>query len=73
MIKPGETVFDLGCGDGRVLITAAQSSERKGIGVELSANLVRMTNDQVKRLNLENLVKLPRAACSTSTCSPPTS
>ena len=46
VIKPGEIVFDLGCGDGRVLITAAQRFKAKGVGIELSANLVRMTNDQ---------------------------
>src|SRR5687768_4488457 len=55
-IKPGETIFDLGCGDGRVLITAAQRYKAKGVGVELSAKLVHMTNEQVKRLNLEQLV-----------------
>jgi precorrin-6B methylase 2 len=56
--KPGETVLDLGCGDGRVLITAAQRYKAKGIGVELSANLVRFTNDQLKRLNLEDQVTI---------------
>src|SRR5215217_2859370 len=55
-IKPGETIFDLGCGDGRVLITAAQRYKAKGIGVELSERLVRTTNDQIKRYGLENLV-----------------
>jgi protein-L-isoaspartate O-methyltransferase len=55
-IKPGEVIFDLGCGDGRVLITAAQRYRAKGIGVELSDKLVRMTNDQIKRYSLENLV-----------------
>ena len=57
-IKPGETIFDLGCGDGRVLITAAQRYKAKGIGVELSDKLVRSTNEQVKRLSLENLVSI---------------
>jgi protein-L-isoaspartate O-methyltransferase len=57
-IKPGEIIFDLGCGDGRVLITAAQRYKAKGVGVELSANLVRMTNDQLRRLNLENTVTI---------------
>ena len=61
-IKPGETVFDLGCGDGRVLIAAAQRFKAKGVGVELSANLVRMTNDQLKRMSLENQVRVTQGS-----------
>jgi protein-L-isoaspartate O-methyltransferase len=60
--KPGETVLDLGCGDGRVLITAAQRYKAKGVGVELSANLVRMTNDQLKKLNLEDQVTIKQGS-----------
>ena len=35
-IKPGETMIDLGCGDGRTLIMAAQKFGAKGIGVDRS-------------------------------------
>jgi protein-L-isoaspartate O-methyltransferase len=62
VIKPGETVFDLGCGDGRVLISAAQKFKARGVGIELSPNLVRMTNDMVKRLNLENQVQITQGS-----------
>ena len=31
-IRPGETICDLGCGDGRVLITAAKKYSAKGVG-----------------------------------------
>lgn len=34
-IRPGETICDLGCGEGRVLITAAKKFSAKGIGVEI--------------------------------------
>ena len=61
-IKPGETVFDLGCGDGRVLITAAQKYKAKGVGVELSKNLVRMTNDHLRRLNLDDQVTITQGS-----------
>jgi ubiquinone/menaquinone biosynthesis C-methylase UbiE len=61
-VKPGDVVFDLGCGDGRVLITAAQRYKAKGVGIELSSNLVRMTNDNVKRLNLEPFVKVTQGS-----------
>jgi len=61
-VKPGDNVFDLGCGDGRVLITAAQKYRARGVGIELSSNLVRMTNDNVKRLNLDNQVKITQGS-----------
>jgi protein-L-isoaspartate O-methyltransferase len=57
-IKPGDTIYDLGCGDGRVLITAAQRYKAKGVGIELSKNLVRTTNEQLKRLSLDSLVTI---------------
>jgi cyclopropane fatty-acyl-phospholipid synthase-like methyltransferase len=34
-VKPGELVYDLGCGDGRLLITAAREYQAKGVGIEL--------------------------------------
>ncbi|MGH9718826.1 MAG: SAM-dependent methyltransferase, partial [Bryobacteraceae bacterium] len=33
-VKPGEMVYDLGCGDGRVVITAAQKFKARAVGVE---------------------------------------
>ena len=42
-VKPGETVYDLGCGDGRILITAAQEYEAKGVGVEMSRDIFEKT------------------------------
>ena len=38
-IKPGETVYDLGCGDGRIVIAAALRYKAKAVGVEISPKL----------------------------------
>lgn len=54
--KVGETVFDLGCGDGRVLITAAQKYKAKAVGVEIDDKLVERAVDRVVALNLQNRV-----------------
>jgi hypothetical protein len=35
-IKPGETVMDLGSGDGRLLIRAVKNHQARGVGVELN-------------------------------------
>ena len=32
-VKPGDTVYDLGCGDGRIVITAAKRFKANGVGV----------------------------------------
>ena len=38
-IRPGETFYDLGCGDGRILIAAVQKYKVKAVGVEISPKL----------------------------------
>jgi SAM-dependent methyltransferase len=57
-VKAGETVYDLGCGDGRILITAAKRFNAKGVGVELSEKLVNATNEAIRRMNLQDQVKI---------------
>lgn len=34
-VRPGETVCDLGCGEGRVLVTAAKEFSAQAVGVEI--------------------------------------
>lgn len=34
-LQPGETLYDLGCGDGRVLVIAAKEFGAKSIGIEI--------------------------------------
>lgn len=34
-LRPGDRVFDLGCGDGRLVFTAAREQTVSGVGVEL--------------------------------------
>jgi|SRR5581483_169683 len=60
-IKPGEVVYDLGSGDGRILITAAQKYRAKAVGIELSPELCKSTMSKVERLGLQDLVKVMQA------------
>ena len=53
-LKPGETVYDLGSGDGRVLITAVQRYRAKAVGIEISESLVKSTTERIRMLGLEN-------------------
>jgi len=53
-LKPGETVYDLGSGDGRILITAVQRFRAKAVGIEISDRLVDSTNDKILKLGIQN-------------------
>lgn len=57
-VKPDETVFDLGCGDGRILIIAAQEFGAKGIGIELNPNLVKESRAKIEELKLNNRIQI---------------
>lgn len=57
-LKPGETLYDLGCGDGRILFVAAKQFKAKAVGVELSPKLARMAAKRVKELGLEDQVTI---------------
>jgi predicted RNA methylase len=59
-LKPGETLYDLGCGDGRILIAAAERYHVKGVGVEISDRLARTAEDNVKAMGLKNQVTILR-------------
>ncbi len=52
-LKPGETLYDLGSGDGRIVITAAQKYGAKAVGVEISEPLVRTANENIRHAGLE--------------------
>lgn len=52
-LKPGETLYDLGCGDGRILIAAAGKYKVKAVGVEISPKLAERANENITREHLE--------------------
>jgi protein-L-isoaspartate O-methyltransferase len=57
-VKPGETVYDLGCGDGRILITAAQKYNAKGVGVEMSRDIYEKTAARIKSMGLDGKIQV---------------
>jgi SAM-dependent methyltransferase len=60
-IRPGEILYDLGSGDGRILITAAQKFKVKAVGIELSPDLCKSTTAKIERLGLQDLVTVMQA------------
>lgn len=57
-IHPGETVFDLGCGDGRILIEAAEKYKAKAVGVEISPKIADEARARVKKAGLSGRVQV---------------
>ncbi len=57
-LKPGETMFDLGSGDGRIVIMAAKKFGAYAVGVEIDKDLVEASRRRVKKLGLEGKVKI---------------
>jgi tRNA A58 N-methylase Trm61 len=57
-VKAGETVFDLGSGDGRILIAAARDFHARGVGVETRKRLVIACRKKVNEMGLSGQVTI---------------
>jgi predicted RNA methylase len=57
-VKAGDTVYDLGSGDGRIVITAAQKFGARAVGVEIRADLCRIATERIKALGLDDRVRM---------------
>src|SRR5262252_861769 len=57
-LKAGETMYDLGSGDGRIVIIAAQKYHAKAIGVELDNDLAISSTARIKKLGLEKTARI---------------
>ena len=57
-LKPGEVLYDLGAGDGRTLIIAAQEFGALGVGIELRDDLVKQAVKKIRKLGLEDRIKM---------------
>ena len=51
-LKPGEKVWDLGSGDGRIVIQAARKYKANAFGVELDEGLVKQSTGKIRSLGL---------------------
>jgi SAM-dependent methyltransferase len=56
-LKSGETLYDLGCGDGRIVIMAAREFEAKAVGVDLNRMLISEAEKKARELGLGDSVR----------------
>ena len=59
-LKPGEKLFDLGSGDGRIVIIAAEKFGADATGIEIDSELVKESSDKIRRLALEKKARIVR-------------
>jgi SAM-dependent methyltransferase len=55
-VSPLDVVYDLGCGDGRIVIAAAKKYGTRGVGVDLDPARIREAQANAKKAGVENLV-----------------
>lgn len=56
-IRADDVVYDLGSGDGRLVITSARRFGARGVGVELQRRLVETARDNAKKAGVESRVR----------------
>jgi len=57
-VTKDDVIYDPGCGDGRILITAAKKYGCRGVGIELSPKLVRDARASAVRNRVERQVRI---------------
>ncbi|MGH9660344.1 MAG: SAM-dependent methyltransferase [Bryobacteraceae bacterium] len=56
-VTKNDTVYDLGCGDGRIVVTAAQKHGARGIGFDLDPERIKDSNENAKKNGVTDKVK----------------
>jgi outer membrane protein assembly factor BamB len=57
-VKRGHLVYDLGCGDGRIVVTAALKYGCKAVGYDIDPECVKMSREMVKEHRVGGLVTI---------------
>jgi SAM-dependent methyltransferase len=60
-IKKGDVLYDLGCGDGRIVVTAAKKYGIKAIGFDIDPRRIKEARENVRQNGVEDLVTIRQA------------
>lgn len=55
-VRPGDVVYDLGCGDGRMVIAAAKKFGTRGVGIDLDPARIKEARANAKAQGVDQLV-----------------
>ena len=56
-VKKGDILYDLGCGDGRIVITAAKEFGIRGVGIDIDPVRIKEARGNAERAGVAGLVK----------------
>ncbi len=56
-VDASDVVFDLGCGDGRIVITAARKYGARGVGIDIVPQRIKESREGAKKAGVEELVE----------------
>lgn len=56
-VKSTDVVYDLGCGDGRIVITAAKDFGAKGVGIDINPQRIKEAKTNAKKAGVTTKVK----------------
>ena len=71
-VKRGDVVYDLGCGDGRIVIEAARRYGARGVGIDLDPERIREARENARRAGVEGRVSFRQADLFATDFSPAT-
>jgi precorrin-6B methylase 2 len=60
-VKKGDLVYDLGCGDGRIVVTAAKKYGCKAVGFDIDPQRVKESKENVEKNKVGDLVTIQEA------------
>jgi SAM-dependent methyltransferase len=56
-VQKDDVVYDLGCGDGRIVITAARQFGARGVGVDIDPQRIKESNENARKAGVTDRVK----------------
>ncbi|MEB3212234.1 MAG: methyltransferase domain-containing protein [Leptolyngbyaceae bacterium] len=71
-VTENDTVYDLGCGDGRIVLTAAQHFGAKGLGVDIDAERIKEARAIARERGLASRVQFKQQDLMSMDLSPAT-
>lgn len=60
-VKDGDVVYDLGCGDGRIVVTAATKYRVKATGIDIDPERIKDSNANVEKAGVKDEVTIKQA------------
>jgi SAM-dependent methyltransferase len=69
-VTKGDVVYDLGSGDGRLVITAAKRYGARGVGIDIDPALITQSRANARKEGVENLVEFRQQDALTVDVSP---